>query len=71
VSETYIHPSAEQIAAITKMEFDGPLVMLNLLPQNTHGMAKRLRRSCNAAAQPYAISATWLLRSSVVKGGIV
>lgn len=31
MSETYINPSSEQIAALREMSLDGPVVMLNLL----------------------------------------
>lgn len=52
VSETYIHPSPEQIAAIRDMDLDGPLVMLNLLRFAPNGGAEAYALY-GAAAAPF------------------
>ena len=52
MSETYIHPSQEQIAAIRGMDLDGPLVMLNLLRFAPNGGAEAYARY-GAAAAPF------------------
>jgi uncharacterized protein (DUF1330 family) len=52
VSETYIHPSPEQIAALQSMKLDGPLVMLNLLRFAPDGGEEEYARY-GAAAAPF------------------
>ena len=52
VSDTYIHPSQEQIAAIRGMDLEGPLVMLNLLRFAPDGGAEAYARY-GAAAAPF------------------
>lgn len=52
MTETYIHPSAEQIKAIQELDVDGPLVMLNLLRFNPDGGAEEYSRY-GAAAAPF------------------
>ena len=49
MTDTYIHPSPEQIAAIRDMDLDGPIVMLNLLRFGPDG-AEAYARYGQAAA---------------------
>jgi uncharacterized protein (DUF1330 family) len=48
--ETYIHPSPEQLEAISKLDADGPIVMLNLLRFRPDGGAETYARYAEAAA---------------------
>ena len=50
MTETYIHPSPEQIKMIRDMDIDGPIVMLNLLRFKPDGGAEEYARSGTAAA---------------------
>ncbi len=50
MSDTYIHPSPEQIDALRKLDLDGPLVMLNLLKFNPDGGAEAYARYGEQAA---------------------
>jgi uncharacterized protein (DUF1330 family) len=49
MSETYLHPSQEQMLAIRDMELDGPVIMLNLLKFNPDGGADEYSRYGSAA----------------------
>lgn len=50
MSETFIHPSREQIEAIQNLPLDGPIVMLNLLRFAPNGGAEAYARYGEAAA---------------------
>ena len=50
MTESYINPSPEQITALSQMELDGPLVMLNLLRFAPEGGAEEYVRYGQAAA---------------------
>lgn len=50
MSETYIHPTKEQIAAIRDMPVTGPVTMLNLLSFSPEGGAEAYARYAEAAA---------------------
>ena len=50
MTDTYIHPSADQIRAIRDMNLDGPIVMLNLLRFAPDGGAEAYQRYGEAAA---------------------
>lgn len=50
MSETYIHPSREQIAAIRNMDLDGPITMLNLLRFEPNGGLEEYARYGTQAA---------------------
>jgi uncharacterized protein (DUF1330 family) len=52
MSETYIHPAADQIAAIRDMTINGPVTMLNLLRFNPDGGAEAYARY-GAEAAPF------------------
>lgn len=52
MSETYIHPSAEQINALRNMHLDGPVTMLNLLRFAPNGGAQAYARY-GATATPF------------------
>ena len=52
MSETCIHPAADQVAAIRDMAIDGPVTMLNLLRFNPDGGAEAYARY-GAAAAPF------------------
>lgn len=52
MSETYIHPTKEQIAAIRDMAIDGPVTMLNLLRFHPDGGYEAYARY-GAAAAPF------------------
>jgi hypothetical protein len=41
MSDSYIHPSPEQIEALSNLDLDGPVVMLNLLRFAPDGGAGR------------------------------
>ena len=56
MSETYLHPSAEQIAAIQAMDLDGPVMMLNLLRFAPDGGAEQYARY-GAAASTFLVKA--------------
>jgi len=49
MTDTYIHPSAEQIMAMRDMSLDGPVIMLNLLRFAPGGGAEAYRRYGEAA----------------------
>jgi uncharacterized protein (DUF1330 family) len=61
MTETYINPSAEQVAALRKLELDGPLVMLNLLRFAPDGGADEYARY-GAAAAPFLRSSGATIR---------
>lgn len=50
MTDTFIHPSAEQIRAIRDMSLDGPIFMLNLLRFTPDGGAEAYARYGEAAA---------------------
>jgi len=50
MSETYIHPSPENLAAMQAANVDGPIVMLNLLRFAPDGGEAQYRRYGEAAA---------------------
>ncbi len=52
MSDTYLHPAPEQLAAIQQLNVDGPIVMLNLLRFAPSGGAEQYARYA-AAANPY------------------
>jgi uncharacterized protein (DUF1330 family) len=52
MTDTYINPSPEQIAALRELELDGPVVMLNLLRFRPDGGADEYARY-GAAAMPF------------------
>jgi uncharacterized protein (DUF1330 family) len=52
VSETYIHPSPEQVARLREMKLDGPVIMLNLLRFAPDGGAEEYARY-GAEASPF------------------
>ncbi len=52
MSENHVHPSPEQITALSEMDLDGPLVMLNLLRFAPDGGAEEYARY-GAAAAPF------------------
>lgn len=52
MSDTYINPAPEQVAALSEMDLDGPLVMLNLLRFAPDGGAEEYARY-GAAATPF------------------
>ena len=49
MTETYLHPSPEQIEALQNMQLDGPLVMLNLLRFRPGG---EVEVRCRQGVQP-------------------
>ena len=52
MSETCIHPAADQVAAIRDLAIDGPVTMLNLPRFNPDGGAEAYARY-GAAAAPF------------------
>jgi uncharacterized protein (DUF1330 family) len=50
MTDTYIHPSPEQMAALQAAHVDGPIVMLNLLRFAPDGGEEEYRRYGEAAA---------------------
>jgi uncharacterized protein (DUF1330 family) len=52
VTQSYINPSAEQIAALRELDLEGPLVMVNLLRFLPDGGAEQYGRYA-AATQPF------------------
>lgn len=61
MAESYINPSAENIAALRELDLDGPVVMLNLLRFRPDGGAERYERYA-AAATPFLAKAGATLR---------
>jgi len=56
MTETWIHPSPEQIAALAAMDHEGPLVMLNLLRFAPDGGREQYGRYA-AAVTPFLATA--------------
>ena len=71
MSETYIHPSQEQIAAIQKLDVDGPLVMLNLLRFKPESGAQEYQRYVEAAAPFLARSGATVRYLGDVAGTVI
>ncbi len=61
MAESYINPSAENIAALRELDLDGPVVMLNLLRFRPDGGAAQYERYA-AAATPFLAKASATLR---------
>ena len=71
MTETYLHPSSEQIEAIRDMDLDGPVVMLNLLRFNPDGGAEQYAQYGAAAATHLQSSGASVRYAGRVAGTVV
>ena len=71
MSETHLHPSAEQAKAIQAMDIDGPLVMINLLRFDPDGGREEYARY-GAAAAPFLMKSGAKIRfHGAVQGTVI